>query len=69
MWYNKHTKRWVPDKDSTAPGAHVAGANQPAADAPPPPAAPADNVSMANQLKALQATFTSFKQQMLLEDH
>jgi hypothetical protein len=68
MWYNKNTKRWVPDKESNSPGAHVAGANQPAAETPPA-TVPSDNVSMANQLKALQATFTSFKQQMLLDDH
>jgi hypothetical protein len=57
MWYNKHTKHWVPNKDSNTPGAHAAGANQPVAKMPPAPAAPAGNISLANQLKALQATF------------
>jgi hypothetical protein len=71
MWYNASSKRWVPDREAHKQ-AHVAGG------APPPPAtgstllprstASVDQVTMANQLKMLQASFVSFKEQLLLAD-
>jgi hypothetical protein len=67
MWYNKNTKRWVPDKD--AKQANLAGnPPTPVHIVPPDPATP-DPVQLATQLKKLQATFTSFKEQMLLDDN
>jgi hypothetical protein len=74
MWYNKHNRHWVPDKDANTSAANLAGAKQQQpvveqqATVPTPPAAAVDNVNMANQLKTLQATFASFQQQMLLAD-
>jgi hypothetical protein len=67
MWFNKFNKCWVPDKESKE--ANLAGATKEVANTKPNAVPSADTVSMANQLKQLQATFTSFKEQMLLDDN
>jgi hypothetical protein len=67
LWYNKNMKRWVPDWDTKL--ANLTGATKPeVADANQTVAPSASKVSMANQLKQLNATFASFKEQLLLDE-